>query len=238
MPMLQTAGNTVWSKGKHFNWPRSISLYSLSLKGCLVKTRTRLLIVSTAQSWVYPSFPSSPHGRIGWHPTASSPFWLVPTTTWLVSTTTSLHSGILRPRSIGACLWEDGIVLSPSSFLGLPTQRDRSSWLSAPPGFSLGGPGNRRVIMRELLKWLLRCLIFVFSFFLDQCALGFPDSSCLFLIDSLRLSSWVVKGFLLGVRYTVGSRPEALGGLAFSQGYWRFFYAIARAACKILYLKQ
>jgi len=54
--MLQTAGNTVCSKGKLFSRPRSISLFCLSLRGCLVKTRTRLPIVSTAQSWVYPSF--------------------------------------------------------------------------------------------------------------------------------------------------------------------------------------
>jgi len=54
--MLQTPRNTVCSKGKHFNRPRSISQFSLSLRGCLVKTRTRLPIVSTAQSWVYPSF--------------------------------------------------------------------------------------------------------------------------------------------------------------------------------------
>jgi len=142
--MLQTARYTVCSKRKHFNRPRSISLLSFSLRGCLVKTRTRFPIVPTAQSWVHPSFYSSLHGQIRWHPTASPPFWLVPTTTWLVSTTTSLHSGLERPGSIGACLWEDGIALSPSSFWGLPTQRDRSSWLSAPPGFSLGGPGNPR----------------------------------------------------------------------------------------------
>jgi len=142
--MLQTAGNTVCSKRKHFNRPRSISLLTLSLRGCLVKTRTRLPIVSTAQSWVYPSFSSSSHGRIGWHPTASPPFWLVPTTTWLVSTTTSLNSALERPWSIWACLWEDGIALSPCSFWGLPTQRVRSSWWRAPPGFSLGGPGNPR----------------------------------------------------------------------------------------------
>ena len=42
----------------------------------------------------------------------------------------------------------------------------------------------------------------------------------------------------MGARCAVGSTPVGLGGLAFSQGYWRFFYAIARAACKILYLKQ
>ena len=143
-PMWQTAGNTVCSKRKHFNRPRSISLLSLSLRGCQVKTRARLPIVSTAQSWVYPSFSSSSYCRIGWRPTASPPVWLVPRTTWLVSTTTSLHSGRERPRSIGACLWEDGIALFPSSFGGWPTQQDRSSWLSAPPGFSLGGPGNPR----------------------------------------------------------------------------------------------
>jgi len=101
--MLQTAGYTFCSKRKPFNRPRSISLLSLSLRGCLVKTRTRLLIVSTARSRVYPSFFSSPHGRIGWHPTASSPFWLVPTTTWLVSITTSSPSdydhGPSRPAS-------------------------------------------------------------------------------------------------------------------------------------------
>jgi len=115
--MLQTAGNTVYSKGKHFNRPLSISLFSLSLRGCLVKTRTRLPIVSTARSWIYPSFSSSAHGRIGWHPTSTFPFWLVPTTTWLVSITTSSPVG-LRPWSITACLGEDGIALSPSSFRG------------------------------------------------------------------------------------------------------------------------
>jgi len=92
--MLQTARYTVCCKRKPFNRPRSISLLSLSLRGCLVKTRTRLPIVSTAQSWVYPSFSSPPHGRIGWHPTASSPFWLVPTTTWLVPITSSSPFGL------------------------------------------------------------------------------------------------------------------------------------------------
>ena len=102
-PMLQTAGNTVCSKRKHFNRPWSISLFSLSSRGCLVKTPTRLPIVPTVQSWVYPSIFSSSHGRIGWHPTASPLFWLVPTTTWLVPTTTSSPSG-LWPQSITACL--------------------------------------------------------------------------------------------------------------------------------------
>jgi len=113
--MLQTAGYTVCSKRKHFNRLRLISLLSFSLRGCLVKTRTGFPIVSTAQSWVYPSFSSSSHGQIGWHPTASPLSWLVPTTTWLVSITSSLPFG-LRPRSITACLWEDGIAPSPSSF--------------------------------------------------------------------------------------------------------------------------
>jgi len=161
--MLQTAGNTVCSKGKHFNRPRSISLFSLSLRGCLVKTQTRLPIVSTAQSWVSPSFSSSPHGQIGWRPTASSPFGLVPRTTWLVSTTTSLHSGLERPLSIRACLWEDGIALSPCCFWGLPTQRVRSSWLRAPPGFSLGGPGNPRADWAGTFQ--LVAVFFDFCFF-------------------------------------------------------------------------
>ena len=140
--MLQTAGYMVCSMRKHFNRIRSISLLSFSLRGCLVKTRTRFPIVSTAQSWGYPSFSSSSQGRIGWHPTASPPFWLVPTTTWLVSTTTALHSGLERPRSIGAGLWQDGIALSPSSFWGLPTQRVGPRGSAPPSGFSLGGPGN------------------------------------------------------------------------------------------------
>jgi len=131
-PMLQTAGYKVCSKRKHFNRSQSISLLSFSLRGCLVKTWTRFPIVSTAQSWVYPSFSSSSHSRIGWHPTASPPFRLVPTTTRLVSTTTLLHSALERPLSIGACLWEDDIALSPSSFWGLPTQRVRSWWLRPP----------------------------------------------------------------------------------------------------------
>jgi len=94
MPLLQTAGYTVCSKRKHFTRPRSISLLSFSLRGCLVKTQTRFPIVSTAQSWVYPSFSSSSRARIGWHPTASPLSWLVPTTTWLVSITTSSPLGL------------------------------------------------------------------------------------------------------------------------------------------------
>jgi len=69
--MLLTARYRVCCKRKHLNRPRSISLLSFSLRGCRVKTGTRFLIISTAQSWVYPSFSSSSHGRIGWHPTAS-----------------------------------------------------------------------------------------------------------------------------------------------------------------------
>jgi len=114
-PCYRRPGTRFAVSQKQFNRPRLISLFSPSLRGCLVKTRTRLPIVSTAQSWVYPSFCTSPHGWIGWHPTASLPFWLVPTTTWLVSITTSSPFG-LRPQSITACLWEDGIALSPSSF--------------------------------------------------------------------------------------------------------------------------
>ena len=64
-PMLQRAGYMVCSKRKPFNSPRSISLLSLFLRGCVVKTRMRLPIVSTAQSWVYPSFSSFSHGQIG-----------------------------------------------------------------------------------------------------------------------------------------------------------------------------
>jgi len=70
-------------------------LYSLfALRGCPVKTRTRLPIVSTAPSWVYPSFFSSSRGQIGWHPNAPPLSWLVPTTTWLVSITTSSLFGL------------------------------------------------------------------------------------------------------------------------------------------------
>ena len=178
--MLQTARNTVCSKGKHFIRPRSISLFSLSLRGCPVKSRTRVPIVSMAQSWVYPSFSSSPHGRIGWHTTATSPFWLAPTTTWLVSITTSSLFG-LRPRSITACLWEDGIALFPSSFRAFCQTAGRVHVAQAPPGFSLGGPGNPRAdCAGTLLWWSPLCLIFCVSFCLDECAMGFPDSSCLF----------------------------------------------------------
>jgi len=163
--MLQTAGYTVCSKRKPFNRPRSISLLSLFLRGCLVKTRTRLPIVSTAQGWVYPSFSSSSHGWIGSHPTASPPFWLVPATTWLVSTTTSLHSGLERLEAIGACIRDDGIVLSPSSFWGLPTQRVRSSWLRAPPGFSLGGPGHPRADCVAIFQAVAALFDFLFFLF-------------------------------------------------------------------------
>jgi len=58
--------------------------------------------------------------------------------------------------------------------------------------------------------------------------MSFPDSSCLFFdLIPFFLSSLLVKGFLMGARCVVGSTPVGLGGLAFSQGYWRFFYAIA-----------
>jgi len=119
--MLQTAGYTVCSKRNHFNRPRWISLVSFSLRGWLVKNRTRFPIVPTAQSWVYPSFFSPSHGWIGWHPTASPLFWLVPTSTWLVSITNSSPIR-LWPRSLTACLLGDGIAQSPSSFLSVRPQ--------------------------------------------------------------------------------------------------------------------
>ena len=93
-PMLQMAGYTVCSKREHFNRPQSMSLFSFSLKGCLFRTPMCFPIVPMAQSWVYPSFSSSIYGRLGWHPTASLLFWLVPTTTWLVSITASSLSGL------------------------------------------------------------------------------------------------------------------------------------------------
>ena len=37
------------------------------------------------------------------------------------------------------------------------------------------------LIVRELLEWLLFCLIFDFSFCLDESAMGLPNSACLFL---------------------------------------------------------
>jgi len=36
------------------------------------------------------------------------------------------------------------------------------------------------LIVRELSQVVARGLIFGFSFCLDECAMGFPDSSCLF----------------------------------------------------------
>jgi len=184
--MLQTAGNTVCSKEKHFNRPRSISLFSLSLRGCLVKTRTRLPIVSTAQSWVYPSFSSSPHGRIGWPPTASSPFWLVPTTTWLVSITTSSPSdydhGPSQPASGRMVLH----YLLPLFFVC-----GQNRWRLWPPqDFDHAEPGTPHAECAEFSKW--SCYV-CFLFFLcsDDRAMGFPDSSCLFfdLIPSVYLLS-------------------------------------------------
>jgi len=173
--MLQTAGYTVCSKREPFNRPRLISLLSLSLRGCLVKTRTRLPIVSTAQGWVYPSFFSSPYGRIGWHPTASSPFWLVPTTTWLVSIATSSPSdydhGPSRPAS-------GRMVLH--YLLPLFRVCGQNRWRLWPPqDFDHAEPGTPRAECAEFSKW--SCYIcFLFFFCSDDRAMGFPDSSCLF----------------------------------------------------------
>jgi len=51
----------------------------------------------------------------------------------------------------------------------------------APPGFSIGEPGNPRADCGGTFS-SGHCfgLIFAFSFCLDECAMGFPDSSCLF----------------------------------------------------------
>jgi len=52
---------------------------------------------------------------------------------------------------------------------------------SAPPEVSLkAGLATLVLIMREPSQVVARCLIFGFSFWLDECAMGFPDSSCLF----------------------------------------------------------
>jgi len=93
--MLQTAGYTVCSKRTHFNMPWSISLFSLSLRGCLVKTRTRFPIVSTAPDCVYPSVFCSSRGRIAWHPTAS-PLFLAGTHNYLAG----IHNCFLTSRTM------------------------------------------------------------------------------------------------------------------------------------------
>jgi len=158
--MLQRAGYTVCRKRNPFNRPLSISLFCLSLRGCLVKTRTRLPIVSAARSWGYPSLSSCPHCRIGWHPTASSPLWLVPTTTWLVSITTSSPFG-LRPRCITACLGEDGIALFLSSF-GVCQHSGFGPCGHAPPQVSLyASLATLVLIVRQRFWWSSLCLIFL-----------------------------------------------------------------------------
>ena len=63
----------VCSKGKHSTGHGRFPCSLFSLRDCLVLTGTKLPIVSTTFCWVYPSFSSAPHGRIGWHPTASTP---------------------------------------------------------------------------------------------------------------------------------------------------------------------
>jgi len=131
--MLQTATNTVCSKSKYFNRPWAISLFSLVFEMMPSKTRTRLPIVSTAPSWVYPSFSSSLHGRNGWDPIASL----------LAGTLLLLHPGSLFPSYPGAwvtlmaawvvvaCVWGRGVMPATSV---VPSQH------TIPPGLVSAGP--------------------------------------------------------------------------------------------------
>ena len=174
--MLLTAGNTVCSKRKDFNRPRSISQFSLSPRGCLVKTRTRLPIVPMSQSWVYPSlFPFS-HGRIRWHPTAPPPFWLVPITTSLVSILLLHHSDYdHRPSRLASrrmvlhylCVLLECFANTVAPF-GLP----RTSIIPSLVSPALYSRGNC------FSGYGFVC--FLFFLCSDDHAMGFPDSSCLF----------------------------------------------------------
>ena len=52
---------------------------------------------------------------------------------------------------------------------------------SAPPQVSLKtGLATLMLIVRELSQVVARCFIFAFSCCLDECTMGFPDSSFLF----------------------------------------------------------
>jgi len=161
MPMLQTAGYTVCSRRKYFNRLRSISLLSFSLRHCLVKTRTRFLIVSTAQSRVYPSFSSSSLGRIGWHPTASLPFWLVPTTTGLVSITTSHHSDYDHSPSWLA----SGRMVLHYLLLLFECFANTVGPFGLPRTSIMPTLVSPALYSRSKFFWSLFCLLFVFSLF-------------------------------------------------------------------------
>ena len=217
--MLQTAGYTVCSKRKQFNRPRSISLLSFSLRGCLVETRTRFPIVSTAQSWVYPSFFSFSHGRIGWHPTASSPSWLVPTTTWRVSITTSSPFG-LWPQSITACLWEDGIALSPCSFRGIV----KTDGIRAFPGLQLcrAWPLPRWVcgIFQVVSAKFAFCFSFVWMI-VPWVFLTLPACSLIWSLSSIFLAS---QGFLVRSKMCGWFHTRGTWGVGFFQGVVGSFF--------------
>jgi len=49
-----------------------------------------------------------------------------------------------------------------------------------PQDFNYAEPGQHRAVCMEPFTWLILCLIFDLSFYPHECAMGFPDSSCLF----------------------------------------------------------
>jgi len=159
--MLLTAGYTVCSKRKPFNSLRSISLLALCLRGCLVKTRTRFPMVSTVQSWVYPSFSSSSYRRIGWHPTASPPFWLVPTTTWQVSITTSTPSDYDH----GPSRLASGRIILHYLLLLCEYFANTVGPFRPPQDFDHAEPGPPLAVSAESFWWSALRLLFVFSLF-------------------------------------------------------------------------
>jgi len=95
-----------------------------------------------------------------------------------------------------------------------------------PQDFDYAEPGPRA----ERAEFLSGLHYVCFLFFLcsDDCAMGFPDSSCLFfdmipfayLLSQSRVSCWERDVRL--VPY-----PRDLGGCLFPRGSWEFFYAIA-----------
>jgi len=163
--MLQMARYTVCSKRKPFNRLRSISLLSLSLRGCLVDDTNTitdsfygtelgvpllLLLVSRSHRlapYLFSTFLAGTHYYLAGIHKSFFTFWTRKTT---------VHRGLPQ---------EDGIALSPSSLWGLPTQQVRSSWQRAPPGFSFGRPGHPRADcagISQVVAALLDLLIFLF----------------------------------------------------------------------------
>jgi len=107
--------------------------------------------------------------------------FLAGTPNYLAGTHNYFFTFLTSKTTVHRGLPQGGWYCTISFFWGLANPAGSVLVAARPPRFLFGRAWQpSRFLCRNFLMWSLLCLIFAFAFCLDECAMGFPDSSCLF----------------------------------------------------------